>query len=485
MIEIIYNKEKEAAVGNEEYFCVPRNIRQVGQPSSDCKIYVEDYVYSYLAKDWKDTESKGKMAILLGKSNWKDGTFYIFLKSTIVVEDMEISGEYLSLKDEVWGKIYEEMKEYFPGQEVIGWYLSLPGGGLKVTDMIKRIHLTHFGGNDKVLYLADLEEQDNAFFIYRNGRMEKQAGYYIFYEKNEPMQEYLLEKNPKASVDYTGKPQDRAVNDFRKIIARKREEKEAHDTSKTFHILTVGAAAAVVVLGVMWLQRTSLLNNLLPGSSTDTSMQETLIESVQDDTTASSENVANAVGQNVLEDEMNEILNTSGDVSDGENADGESVDGESMNGESIDRKNDEELDSSNGQTEDASANLAGNNADRIMNSTNDTEAAGTASSVNGSENAGTLNSINGNKTDGIAGNLNSDDNEASAGTSVYDNNTTDTTQQTASTTQFTEYTIREGDTLSAISIRYYGDMSKVAQICKINNMLEEDTIYPGQKILLP
>ena len=404
MIEIIYNKEKESAVGNEEYFCVPRNIRQVGQPSSDCKIYVEDYVYGYLAKNWKETESKGSLAILLGKSNWKDGIFYIFLKSAIVVESLDVTGEYISIKDETWGKIYEEMKEYFPGQEVIGWYLSLPGVGMKITDMIKRIHLTHFGGNDKVLYLADPEEQDNAFFIYRNGRMEKQDGYYVFYEKNEPMQEYILEKNPKESVDYTGKPQDRAVNDFRKIIARKREEKESKHSNRAFGLLTTGVAVAAVVLGVLWVQKTPFGINLLKRDSDERIMNETIIESLQSDTDEVAEKVISDVSQESLDDTISDSMQ-----------------------ESLD-------------------NIV---QDTVSEITSDI--------------------------------LQDDQSIEDASSDLPPEQST----ETSAALSYTEYTIRQGDTLSGISIRYYGDMTHVAEICKINDMLEEDTIYPGQKILLP
>lgn len=404
MIEIIYNKEKESAVGNEEYFCVPRNIRQVGQPSSDCKIYVEDYVYGYLAKNWKETESKGSLAILLGKSNWKDGIFYIFLKSAIVVESLDVTGEYISIKDETWGKIYEEMKEYFPGQEVIGWYLSLPGVGMKITDMIKRIHLTHFGGNDKVLYLADPEEQDNAFFIYRNGRMEKQAGYYVFYEKNEPMQEYILEKNPKESVDYTGKPQDRAVNDFRKIIARKREEKESKHSNRAFGLLTTGVAVAAVVLGVLWVKKTPFGINLLKRDSDERIMHETIIESVQSDTDEVAEDVISDVSQEALDDTISDSMQESLD----------NVVQDTVSEITSDILQDDQ------SIEDASSDLP-----------------------------------------------------------------PEQSTETSAVLSYTEYTIRQGDTLSGISIRYYGDMTHVAEICKINDMLEEDTIYPGQKILLP
>ena len=48
MIEIIckegFPKEETA----ETRLCLPRNIRQIGSPRGRHKIYIEDYVYTYL-----------------------------------------------------------------------------------------------------------------------------------------------------------------------------------------------------------------------------------------------------------------------------------------------------------------------------------------------------------------------------------------------------------------------------------------------------
>ena len=47
------------------------------------------------------------------------------------------------------------------------------------------------------------------------------------------------------------------------------------------------------------------------------------------------------------------------------------------------------------------------------------------------------------------------------------------------------YTIHEGDTITSISMRYYGNSSKIKEICALNGLSPEDFIFPGQKILLP
>ncbi|MCM1088445.1 MAG: LysM peptidoglycan-binding domain-containing protein [Muribaculaceae bacterium] len=47
------------------------------------------------------------------------------------------------------------------------------------------------------------------------------------------------------------------------------------------------------------------------------------------------------------------------------------------------------------------------------------------------------------------------------------------------------YRIEKGDTLCTISIKIYGDASKVKEICELNEITDPDCIKYGQKILLP
>lgn len=48
MIEIVYKENKEQANGNEGYFHLPKNIRQVGDTNGRERIYLEDYVGTFL-----------------------------------------------------------------------------------------------------------------------------------------------------------------------------------------------------------------------------------------------------------------------------------------------------------------------------------------------------------------------------------------------------------------------------------------------------
>ena len=58
-----------------------------------------------------------------------------------------------------------------------------------------------------------------------------------------------------------------------------------------------------------------------------------------------------------------------------------------------------------------------------------------------------------------------------------------TVTQTVKTTE--SYVIKKGETLTGICLRKYGNISKVSEICNLNNIKNADSIEAGQTILLP
>ena len=92
-----------------------------------------------------------------------------------------------------------------------------------------------FGG-EKALMLMDPVEKEEAFFCYDNGRLLRQSGYYIYYEKNPQMQAYMLEKNPELNQPEQELVADDAVKTFRKIIQKKHtgETQETEERASVF-----------------------------------------------------------------------------------------------------------------------------------------------------------------------------------------------------------------------------------------------------------
>ena len=254
MIEVIYEKEKEKAEGNQAFFRIPNNIRQIGEIQGNQKIYIEDYAYTYLCRIASEDSAKGRAAILLGQANWKDGKTYLFIKSAVALHDIEVSEEHFAFTKDVWKQIYEENKKFFPNQEIVGWFLSLPGCSMELHEGISKTHFNHFGGNEKVLMVMEPLEKEEAFYRYEEGKLTRQEGFYVYYEKNEPMQNFLIEQN-KYARERSEKVADEAVKTFRKKVEEKTKGKKRDKIAPLFRMASASAAAAMLIAGVLYLNQ--------------------------------------------------------------------------------------------------------------------------------------------------------------------------------------------------------------------------------------
>ena len=68
---------------------LPNNIRQVGTPGEKIKIYIEDYVMTYLNQMTGEKPALQKAALLLGEKVKKESTDIYFISAAVAVVPME------------------------------------------------------------------------------------------------------------------------------------------------------------------------------------------------------------------------------------------------------------------------------------------------------------------------------------------------------------------------------------------------------------
>ena len=196
MIEIVC---KDRLQEEEGKVCLPQNIRQIGSPRGRHKIYIEDYVYTYLKSMAQKKESCA--AVFLGKGQVIKDIRYTFVSGAIECGSGVFQWDSICLDDGFWRFIEEEKKQYFPDKEIVGWFLGKTGQAMELTSVVEAAHRKYFSGRDKVLMLMDILEEEEVFFIYDQGYLQKREGYYIYYEKNLPMQEYMIQKRGESSSE--------------------------------------------------------------------------------------------------------------------------------------------------------------------------------------------------------------------------------------------------------------------------------------------
>lgn len=512
MIEIIYKEEQKKADGNEQFFRIPNNIRQIGEIRGQQKIYIEDYAYTFLKKISRIPEEGGKAAILLGQYHWSEGIAYLFIKSALQVKDMEVSPEHIVFSDKVWGQVYEDSRKYFPQQEIVGWFVSLPGFNMQINEVLLKTHLNHFAGNDKVLFVVEPGEWEEAFFAYENNQLNRQPGYYIYYEKNEPMQAYMIDMSENKSIEETEKIPDRAVIDFRRTVKRREERKENGkenvtdeqkkdgDEKKTGHMswtLCACTAAAALALGITFFNSyknmSGTLEKLIPGLSVQ---QEETVEEVNagtvlsPTTTADSQSVA---GSNMQPENTLPGEEIGGDLAESAGTTG-ILGNEPETGESGENQADDtvpDLGQENNRQTDTDGKSDGNRSNSGQGTGEDRKNGQSTEgqTENGQSTEGQEETGQGTEEQTGVG---QDTEQRTAQAQRGQENTAETdsrnTVQQASQNlngNSREYTIQKGDTLTSISKTYYGTIAKVEEICRLNGISPDDIIYAGQKIVLP
>ena len=457
------NKEKTQGIFKEtenRLYRIPKNVRQVGQVQNQQKIYIEDYVMTFLKHMALEGVETTGLAVLLGKVVWKNGSKTIFVSGALKINaDMPSEGE--SFSGETWAEIYDDIKKYFTNVEIMGWILGKSGLEGKLSEQIVKLHRNQFAGKDKVLILYDYGEKEETVFISDGNHLKKQNGYFIYYEKNEEMKNYMIEK--KVKVAEAEPFEDRVVKDARRLMASREEKRMANNQY-------VKGAAVMVVAALAIIIGSRALNNADKLAQMENSLQN-LTQTVQGDKGKT------------------DVVAVSGEA--------EETKGEAEDAEDEADAATKAQDGSDGADEDANGDAEGKPGADTAEAAKDTDDA----TKNGADKSSTDNSS---APDGSADDAENDSDKSmitpSAGATPSPSSEAEDTGAAAkdkdnkkddggavqpSSNSQHYYIVKEGDTLSEISYAMYKTMFRVDKIKEANNLEDENKIYVGQKLLIP
>lgn len=251
MIEIVYDKktaEKDAK--NETQYKMPKNIRQIGNAPDKKKIYIEDYVMTFLRKIAEPGNTTSRGAILLGEY-FKDGeTETLFISGAVEAQNLEFDVDQIKFDDHIWSKLYADINKYFENLSVVGWFLSRMGFSTDINDKITRLHLENFRGRDKVLFVMDSLECDDAFYVCEKNRLIRQRGYYIYYVRNEPMQNYIISRKNMTTEDKNNAALRKDAELVKNFQAMRGENQKKEKTGKNKSYVRYAVASFVAIFAL-------------------------------------------------------------------------------------------------------------------------------------------------------------------------------------------------------------------------------------------
>ena len=274
MIEIICNGEDDSNKGNmrgNADIRRPKNIKQIGDVSSNRKIYIEDYAFTYINSVAYQTPEDEQAGVLLGEVQKSDEEKCLFIKGVIRAKTPENETKQgIIFNEKIWEKIYAEIEKFFPDLEVVGWFAAMPGITQERFLYLKKLHMDNFSGGMKTMYLVNTCDKEENFYLYENGELKKQKGYVCFYERNYEMQEYMLEKRERKPIESPEK--DKVMKSIRSIIQEKEEMRQRRKNSVFLYGISSFMAVVVLVIGI------NLLNSYEKMKKFDKSLSNIALE---------------------------------------------------------------------------------------------------------------------------------------------------------------------------------------------------------------
>ncbi|WP_320991085.1 peptidoglycan-binding protein, partial [Hungatella sp.] len=229
---------------------LPKNIRQIGERDQIVKLYVEDYVNTYLRRLYPAGGQDLRVGLLLGSVEMNDGTPYIFIDGAMEMEDVTEQGQKVVFSELAWKKAYQSVEQLFPKRSVQGWFLcGAPGNDLSPLNYWKQ-HVQYFQGPNKLMYLSSGAEGDESVYITSEDGFYKLCGYSIYYERNQMMQDYMVLRKDVKRIESGS--DEKVIQEFRKRMDEHKDEvTDRHQTLGLLRGMCMAMSIVILAGGIV------------------------------------------------------------------------------------------------------------------------------------------------------------------------------------------------------------------------------------------
>lgn len=445
---------------------LPKNITQIGESDQRCKVYVEDYVISYIKQMNRQAENRNVAVALYGIRKEENDVSYVFFYGAGKVLSVQKEVRHLSQAQNQ--EIEKLRKKYFAQYQFLG-YRMLSG------EMVEGFHICEQGTCRYINGYACFYEKNDVMLAYMlDSRKEEVPPESVDQEKYDRVRQRQEERRAQYRENMTGNGentkktvfsslssqkesqedtehaetgQTSAANErstrrqgrvvpYRKHQASPKTVKNTSSTLKMMRVAVVGMFLLLCVLGITTLGDAHTMEDIQAAARkliTEFTEQKIPDQDAEQETTGQ-------VNTLVAEDKLTEAIKQ-------ENAAGQETEQPDVA---------ETSESQTAETEQTAV----------------TEQPFAQQSTTPEQSANT----------GQTATIEQPTQQESAPPSEETGSTQEPAKQTSAPVP---YTIKKGDTLTAISLRIYGTDAKVKDICDLNNIKNADDIQFGQKILLP
>ncbi|MCD7865315.1 MAG: LysM peptidoglycan-binding domain-containing protein [Clostridiales bacterium] len=495
---------------------LPKNIRQIGTFGDKYRIYIEDFVYTYVHRFLHQRKRGDAVlaAVLLGKINVCGEQEYVFISGAQKV-DFEIAQESrtdgpgkheqemytadrhgqqdneqepcvselpgrkengsdaweqdgslrrmqksgtgddsAARQEEFWDRVYQRIKNSFDDLDILGWYFNLDGSSLEIHAQLQQFFESTYKKGSRFLYYEDSLEQTDAFFVQEQHRLQRLTGYAVYYEKNPQMQQFMMEEKERLTPRPLRESYLAEQHGDEAVQNYRAIMNKLNEKPKKNRMQPIVCAAGAAVLVIVAATAVTQIGNYQNLKVLQQTM-EALSGSVNDDDGLSAE-------EDMGTEEYGAEPAASNDAAETEAADQNAAD---------DSNDDISNDGGTAASADGSAGVSDDDFAAVSNEENtDASDAG----ITASADEGSVSDNAGGSADADAGVTETSAQTASGGGST-----------SAQSSNSGYYTVQSGDNLLSISQSVYNTTEKVEEICELNGIEDMDMIYVGQELLLP
>ena len=427
-----------------ETFSLPKNIRQIGRPGEYHIVYIEDYVYTYLHLFLRE-KCKGdtlRAAVLAGTICQQDGKIYTFISGAMFCE-------FSALHMETQEDLLVSLQRHFTDVIPLGWYIGCDGQDSHIQSVVKHYYAQIDAAVPGYLIYEDDSTGEADLFCWEQNAMHRMGGYYIYYEKNPQMQEFLIAEKralraepgvPRMTSD-TGEIPVRQNDNLQKNMSEQitkhyageeisrltdKKEKDRPLIKKPQRAVYAACAAVLIVAAATGVSQIGNYQSLK-------NFQEAVSRLTGSDAQAKKEHASQEQNTDTA------------------------ADSEKRQTENTDAETAVQQTPAQNKTEDGGDGMDGavsaESKDASQNIQNDVAASGTEIDANAAA-------------------------VQAASENVQNQIATD-----ADGTRY--YVVQKGDSLMSISRKLYQRTDRVNEIRNMNNMSDTDLIYEGQRLIVP
>lgn len=179
-IEIL---ENESTVTENAAVALPVNFVSVGTVEHDSvQVYIKQDVYKRIEKFAKEEISKEVGSILIGDYVDEKNHKTVIISNYIEAKYTDASASTLTFTHETWDYVYKEKDKKYSDKKIVGWQHTHPGYGIFLSNYDIFIQENFFNLPWQIAYVVDPIADTRGFFEWKNDKVAKISGFYVYDE---------------------------------------------------------------------------------------------------------------------------------------------------------------------------------------------------------------------------------------------------------------------------------------------------------------